>query len=137
MTHWTDTAACRGADTAIFFPESGATKPDVDYVLDTFCRRCPVETVAACLAQADQEEPTHADINGIRGGLTRAQRRARLTARHALENADKPETPGGCGTYKGYKQHRREQEVPCGPCRDAATVYQRDARARRREQVAS
>lgn len=30
-----------------------------------------------------------------------------------------------CGTDAGYQQHRRSDESPCEPCREAHRVYQR------------
>lgn len=33
------------------------------------------------------------------------------------------------GTYSGWNRHRRVPEPPCGPCRQAATEYQRKRRA--------
>lgn len=135
MTHWTDQAACNGADTAIFFPDPGAHKADVDYVLDTFCRRCPV--AATCLAQADLEEPTHADINGIRGGLTRSQRRARLTARTTPTIRTIRTGNAECGTYGGYSRHRKQGTPMCDPCRAVQAAYRRELRAKQREQASA
>jgi len=34
-----------------------------------------------------------------------------------------------CGTPKGYKRHRRANQEPCQPCRDAAAVYVAERRA--------
>lgn len=31
-----------------------------------------------------------------------------------------------CGTYAGYRQHRRDQEPVCDPCRTAQAEYSRD-----------
>lgn len=131
--NWRNKAACAGVETTLFYPEGGQQNEARD-VIEIFCGRCPVR--AECLAQAELEEVTHVDIHGIRGGLTRHQRRARLIARNAAEQAKKPPAPTGCGTYLGYALHRREYTPVCDPCREAARIYQVQKRARRRgEQV--
>ena len=79
--HWTDDAACRGEETALFFPVGRGGVPvetDVQYA-KTFCERCPVR--GQCLAHA----LTFREDYGVWGGLSedeRAQmvRAARLEA---------------------------------------------------------
>lgn len=41
----------------------------------------------------------------------------------------KPRRPAACGTYSGYSRHKRNQEEPCGPCKEALAVYSRERRA--------
>jgi WhiB family redox-sensing transcriptional regulator len=70
-TDWFDDAACRGADTGIFFPASeadaGAAK--------RLCATCPVRD--ECLEHALEMSPAP---EGVWGGLTRTERH-RLTRR--------------------------------------------------------
>jgi WhiB family redox-sensing transcriptional regulator len=76
MSDWRDDARCLGADTDLFYPEpktGRGTDDSLQYVLNTFCRRCTVATI--CLEKALEEERTYADRVGIRGGLTAAERR--------------------------------------------------------------
>lgn len=71
---WMDDAACRGTDLSIFFPPPNRDRDSashVNYVRDTFCRKCPV--AAECLEDSLSRDRFAAD--GIRGGLTANQRR--------------------------------------------------------------
>lgn len=36
-----------------------------------------------------------------------------------------------CGTYTGYKNHRRDGETPCPACKTAQTIYQREYRKKK------
>ncbi|MGI9021914.1 MAG: WhiB family transcriptional regulator [Acidimicrobiales bacterium] len=69
---WRDEAACRDADTAVFFPlsddEAGRAK--------AICATCPVREPCLLFALANREE------QGVWGGLTESERR-RLRRRRA------------------------------------------------------
>jgi WhiB family redox-sensing transcriptional regulator len=63
---WTARAACRGANTAVFF----ATDEFSLAAARRLCRRCPVRRECAAYALA------RPDVTGVWGGLTDAERRA-------------------------------------------------------------
>jgi len=63
---WITAAACRGLDTALFFPERGAP---VNYIRD-ICRSCPV--AQQCLDYALRM----GDHHGMWGGASERDRRA-------------------------------------------------------------
>ena len=67
--HWPDLAACRGADSDLFFPVSdrGLSHGQIDRAIDV-CRSCPVRR--PCLVYALSLPVVH----GIWGGTTEAQR---------------------------------------------------------------
>ena len=47
-------------------------------------------------------------------------------------------TPGAaCGTRSGFNAHRRRDETPCQPCRDAENTYSREWQRRRRHREAA
>jgi len=66
-TDWRDQAACRGADSHVFFP----TSEDVGAInaAKEMCAACPVQET--CLSYAVETNQTE----GIWGGLTARQRR--------------------------------------------------------------
>jgi WhiB family redox-sensing transcriptional regulator len=75
--HWSDDAACKGVDTAEFFPasSSGGTA-----YAKKFCQRCPVQP--DCLRHA----LTHREVYGVWGGLDEGERAELLReARRAAE----------------------------------------------------
>lgn len=84
---WRRDASCRGLSpdeaAAIFFPVGGGLTRAWRAEIDRYCGTCPVR--AECLADAmiDEDDPTHAQRFGVRGGLT-APARDRLadTRRH-------------------------------------------------------
>ena len=65
---WRDRAACRNADTALFFPGRGENKKVAAAV--AYCSSCPVrdECLTYALHFADR------DLPGIYGGTTEQQR---------------------------------------------------------------
>lgn len=69
-TDWQDQAACRGVDTAVFFPVSEADADEAKAI----CATCPV--AEACLEWALETRPP----DGVFGGLT-AMERHRLIRR--------------------------------------------------------
>ncbi|MFB7668243.1 WhiB family transcriptional regulator [Kitasatospora sp. NPDC056138] len=77
---WQFHAACRSADTGLFFHPPGERGPahdDRDAAAKTVCARCPVR--AACLQYAlEAREPY-----GVWGGLTVEERRALRSRRHS------------------------------------------------------
>lgn len=74
---WHDQAACRGANTHLFFPHGHANARALDY-----CAHCPV--IADCLEEA-LLLPVE-DDHGIRGGATTAERRLIRTARRSYQD---------------------------------------------------
>lgn len=99
---WTRQAACRDADTDLFFTDADTAKAL------TFCRGCPVQ------AQCEAYALDHGQVWGVWGGTTPQQRKGRYRHRQAR-----------CGTRAGYKAHRRKGEEPCEPCNTAHLAYQR------------
>lgn len=68
---WQERAACRGADSTVFFPtteESHATREAQTRQAKAVCRRCPV--VAICLDHALRAREPY----GVWGGRTEAER---------------------------------------------------------------
>jgi WhiB family redox-sensing transcriptional regulator len=63
---WRARAACRGTDTALFFPGRGADLRSAR----ALCESCPVSRECLDLALGDDR------LDGIWGGLTSVQRRA-------------------------------------------------------------
>jgi len=102
---WRTLAACKGADTRIFFPERGG-----DYATaKAICAECPVRQ--ACLEDALET----GELHGIRGGRSeRERRRMRGERRRKVTQ---------CGTTSGYKAHNRRGEPPCSQCRQANAQY--------------
>lgn len=81
MNRWLDQAACRGADTRVFFPGLGeASEPAIKK-----CSVCPVR--AECLLDAVECD----DWSGVRGGWSGRRRRdhrgllRRLSSASALD----------------------------------------------------
>jgi WhiB family redox-sensing transcriptional regulator len=76
--NWQLRAACRDADSSLFFHPSGERGPahdERDAAAKTVCARCPVR--AACLGYAlDAREPY-----GVWGGLTAEERQRALLSR--------------------------------------------------------
>ena len=105
---WMDNANCRGHNTNLFFPERG----DEVAAAKQVCEPCPVK--AECLAYALAIPGT----SGIWGGTSGRERRQM--------KAGKPRQPRRQhGTETGYKQHLRQGEPPCTPCRAANTAATR------------
>ncbi|MFF3096732.1 MULTISPECIES: WhiB family transcriptional regulator [Streptomyces] len=80
--HWSDDAACVGAEAAVFFPVGAKGVPAQIYALHakSFCRRCPVR--AECL----QHALTFPEKFGVWGGLDEGERaELRRDARRAAE----------------------------------------------------
>jgi hypothetical protein len=101
-TDWRDQAACRDADSELFFP-TGDTGPSLLIIeqAKTVCRRCPV--AEACLQFAvDENIPA-----GIYGGLTdtertslgRSVRRGRTTPSQARKKAASARQPSRKRTH--------------------------------------
>lgn len=115
MSDWRDRAACRGADTEIFYPEPkpGPPTPSASEEALTYCARCPV--TRECLSWATENNERH----GIWGGQTPRQRSSIDAPAH--------------GTIAGYWRHRRDRRRACQPCLDAISEYERARRARKKE----
>ena len=70
-SRWRDHAACKGADTAIFYPASSVAGVKDQYAAaKAYCGRCPVRE--ACLSEALLFE--RGGRHGMYGGLTPDQR---------------------------------------------------------------
>jgi WhiB family redox-sensing transcriptional regulator len=106
MNDWTEQAACRGANPAIWFPEQGEAN-NAAYAKKVCHNECPVRL--ECLDSAI----TNTEQHGIWGGLSVRERytlQARRTGRRA---------PIVHGTITGYQQHLRRGESTCPECRAA------------------
>jgi WhiB family redox-sensing transcriptional regulator len=66
---WRESAACRGKDPEMFFPERGRSIRAAMAV----CAACPV--AAPCLSETLASDWVEDRTNGIRGGLTAEHRR--------------------------------------------------------------
>jgi len=98
---WLEHAACRGADTNLFFPSSGDSSVNAKAV----CHTCPVQP--ECLQYAIDNTIKH----GIWGGLTERQRRR-------IRPKPLPWTGTTHGTPAGYTWHITRHETPCWWCQD-------------------
>lgn len=112
---WQDSAACIGADTAIFFPESG------DHVgpAKAICRACPVRE--QCLADALER----GEVHGVWGGLSVKERRKYRRQHGLLRKPGGQPQPINHGTNGGYHTHRRRGQQPCDACSQAHIRYER------------
>jgi WhiB family redox-sensing transcriptional regulator len=117
---WIADAACRGRDTAEFFPpKAGNSGHQVAKAAKQICRECPVRT--KCLLD-------HLDERfGIWGGATeRERRRIRhdlakglpLVLPHIPPPLAEPIIRAACGEAGGMALHRRHKERPCRDCLD-------------------
>lgn len=114
MNSWADRAACSGADSSVFFPETRGTANAARALL--ICGRCTVKS--ECL----QHALTRPENDGVWGGKTEQERRDMKPAR---KQPDRPPH----GTRRGYDYHLRHNETPCGACiegdsRENARGYQ-------------
>ncbi|MBA3267743.1 MAG: WhiB family transcriptional regulator [Acidimicrobiia bacterium] len=64
-TDWREEAACRSADTAVFFPATDDEAAEAKAI----CATCPVREPCLMFALANREE------QGVWGGLTETERR--------------------------------------------------------------
>lgn len=120
---WTQRAACRDLDIALFFPKRNDNKDRGDnYAPEAraACAGCPV--AAECLMYALNNNERH----GLWGGKSPKQRRT--IRRQLIANGTIVPTPGDygtpeCGTRNGYVSHRRNGEEACDDCKVAAAAY--------------
>ena len=124
---WMQSAACRGMDTALFYPTVGEPGTAAKRV----CAGCPV--AAECLAYAVNLGEHH----GIWGGVAEKQRR-RIRARVA-DGKPGPlpmiPAPISHGTIGGHRTHTRRGEPSCPACLAAWRRYRNEwKRAKRRAQ---
>lgn len=115
---WQDSAACIGADTAIFFPESG----DPVGPAKAICRACPVRE--QCLADALER----GEVHGVWGGLSAKERRKYRRQHGLLRKPGGQPQPINHGTNGGYHTHRRRGQQPCDACSQAHIRYQQARR---------
>jgi len=115
---WQDSAACIGADTAIFFPESG----DPVGPAKALCRACPVRE--QCLADALER----GEVHGVWGGLSAKERRKYRRQHGLLRKPGGQPQPINHGTNGGYHTHRRRGQQPCDACSQAHICYERARR---------
>ncbi len=115
---WQDSAACIGADTAIFFPESG----DPVGPAKALCRACPVRE--QCLADALER----GEVHGVWGGLSAKERRKYRRQHGLLRKPGGQPQPINHGTNGGYHTHRRRGQQPCDACSQAHIRYQQARR---------
>lgn len=69
----TETPACRGHDTNLFFPDNGPGAGKQIAKAKAICRSCPLKVT--CEEWALAQPPQH--LHGVWGGLSRGQRLAR------------------------------------------------------------
>lgn len=124
--HWTDRAACKGADVdpEIFYPVGqGPQALDDQEKAKAICAGCPVK--AACLQHALDAREEH----GIWAGTDEVERRKmrRRTGRHGGARQLSP-----CGTTAAYKRHSRRGEPIDPACREANLAEWRAREAQRR-----
>jgi WhiB family redox-sensing transcriptional regulator len=134
---WQQDAKCKGIPTEEFYPGRGQV---ISWKLRDCCSACPVKE--ACLDHALNHE-----MYGFWGGTTEHQRRSirqmkgislikpetvywygETESRQRIED-NRPKIKGRgrkpvtCGTYSGYKKHRKLEEEACEPCKRANTDY--------------
>lgn len=125
---WMTRAACKDADTEIFFPPDHMALP---LEAARVCWSCPVKTT--CLTYAYE----HPELQGVWGATTTRQRNAmrihaeRKYRRRVLKEGEY--RPGHCGTATASKAHYARGEKPCRPCRAAIRLYNREKRQAKNE----
>ncbi len=105
---WMLSAACRGLDPNLFYPEGGGTS-DARAV----CAACPVRS------ECEQYATDTGEHHGVWGGVHFTRR----TVRQPGQRGPVPGTtwkPIEHGTANGYRTHRRRREDACQLCLDAA-----------------
>lgn len=125
---WTARAACRGV-LDVFFGGRGAN--DQTRQAKAICAECPVRD--ECLEYALDNEERY----GVWGGKSEKERCRMRNARRIQSGLSaRGPRPGyrtaECGTVSGYQAHRRNGEVACRACLEAANAYKRDYKARLR-----
>lgn len=81
---WTDDAACKGADTELFFPSKGE-RSDVARI---YCSTCPVQAECFRFAMAMESVGGYHHY-GIYGGTGPAQRKRLASARNKQRALDR------------------------------------------------
>lgn len=109
---WKQYAACKHADTRLFFPERG----DPVHEAKAICATCPVRE--QCLEYA----LAIPNCVGIWGGKSGKERRA---IRRALPDNHQTR-PIVHGTPAGYRAELRAQLPPCQRCLNAHRDYERE-----------
>lgn len=126
---WLERAACRGANSDLFFPWSSGTS------LRQMTREAAVEPLIICATCPVREECLEEAVltdgllpQGVRGGLIPPERREIARARGVRSRAER----ASCGTEAGYYRHLRTLGEPaCAECRGAHSRAVSD-RAKRR-----
>lgn len=129
-------AACRDADTNLFFPSKGEMAKI--QAARNICASCPVRRQCR---DYSFDMARKADLDGIFGGLTKYERQVALgQIRRRIHRRINPfEQPldGArqlCGSVAGYNRHKRDFKRgigngPCQACRDAYAQYHLRKRA--------
>ena len=127
MNNWRTDAACRGADTSLFFEDEVTNYFKTDRLRRAlaFCGACPVKY--DCLSWAVENDVQY----GLFGGLTKAQRRA--WARNERKVTRKRGVDVPCGSEAKYQIEARlvKQGVldrTCDACRAAHRAKTNQAR---------
>lgn len=138
---WHRRAACLGLPLEMFYPGKGQAGDEDTAIAAAVCRRCPV--LAECLDAALIEEAgIGADsLYGVRAGLTPTERVRVRGMRNREKRKQEPppaapaphppkkaQEPAKCGTRRGYRKHRRNDEQACDPCRWANAAADRRLR---------
>lgn len=111
---WRKEAKCKGMPLEIFFVGSRINQERVLPQAKAACDSCPVKS--ECLEDALVTKT----VNGVRAGLTGAERRVLIRAREAL--IPKKARPD-CGTRSGYAWEKRNLGKACPECLKADSVY--------------
>jgi len=111
---WRKEAKCKGMPLEIFFVGSRINQERVLPQAKAACDSCPVKS--ECLEDAIVTKTT----NGVRAGLTGAERRVLIRARESL--IPKKARPDH-GTRSGYFWELKNGMEPCFECRQADVVY--------------
>ena len=117
---WREDAACRGMDTAIFFPERGE-----DHSLArSICAGCPVS--AECLEEA---RTMSFRPQGVWGGTSERGRRTMPKVRRLAPTAMSAAISHA--TNAGYQKHQRVGVKACDECKWAHALYGQESKERR------
>lgn len=123
---WRTHAACKGTDTALFFPTQGQSSAKAQ----TICRECPV-TTECCTASLHGHQGEVED--GVWGGMGHRRRRTLRIEREGRRGTFGPREPQPInhGTAGGYTAHLRRGEPACDDCLEAMREYRRNQRPSR------
>lgn len=100
---WQDNAACRGMNTAIFYPS-----PDLTHAAQQVCAGCPVRTECAAAGRAEEHGVWAGELRDYRSPVPRPRQRKPRQRRCAVCGRVFEPTGNGVGTVRCSMECRAE-----------------------------